>query len=67
MNQRRRIICFLICFYFWFVLLLCRLLQRDPGELVSMMERNPDCSMKTLHVLCESWFYKGIGRKIYGE
>jgi hypothetical protein len=23
--------------------------------------------MKTLHVLCESRLYKGIGRKIYGE
>jgi hypothetical protein len=29
-----------------------------------VMERNPGYSMKTLHVLCESWFYKGIGRKI---
>jgi hypothetical protein len=28
-----------------------------------MMERNPGYSMKTLHVLCESWFYEGIGRK----
>ncbi len=23
--------------------------------------------MKTLHELCESWFYKEIGRKISGE
>jgi hypothetical protein len=42
-------------------------LWRDPSELVSMMERNLDSSMKTLHVMCESRFYKGIDMKIFGE
>jgi len=32
-----------------------------------MMECNPSYLMKTLHELCESQFYKKIGRKIYGE
>jgi hypothetical protein len=60
-------ICFLICLCYRFVLLLCKLLQKHLGELVSMMERNPNYSMKTFNELCESWFYEGIGRKIFGE
>jgi hypothetical protein len=44
----------LLFFYFWFVLLFCRLLWRDLGELVSMMERDPGCSMETHYELCES-------------
>jgi hypothetical protein len=32
-----------------------------------VMERNSNCSMKTLHELCESRLYKGIGMKIFGE
>jgi len=32
-----------------------------------MMERNPNCLMKNFHELCESWFYKEINRKIFGE
>jgi len=59
--------CQRICFCFWFVLLFCRLLRRDLGELVLAMERNLGYSMKILQELCESWFYKGIGRKIFGE
>jgi hypothetical protein len=31
------------------------------------MEHNPDCSMKTIHELCESRFCEGIGKKIFGE
>jgi hypothetical protein len=31
------------------------------------MEQNPNCSMKTLHELCESQFYKEIGTKISRE
>jgi len=42
-------------------------LQRDLGELVSMMELNSNCSMKTLQRMCESWLCMGIGRKVYGE
>ncbi len=49
---------FLMCFYFWCVLLLCKLWRRKLGELVSMLGCNPSCSMKTLHELCESRFYK---------
>jgi len=63
---RQRIFLF-ICLCFWCVLLFCKLLQRDLGELVSMMERNSNCSMKTLHGMCESWLCMGIGRKVYGE
>jgi hypothetical protein len=32
-----------------------------------MMECNPSYSLKTFHELCESQFYEGVGRKIYGE
>jgi hypothetical protein len=32
-----------------------------------MMECNLACSMKIFHELCESRFYEGIGRKIFGE
>ncbi len=45
----------------------CKLLQRDLGELVSVMERDLDYSMKTLHELCESQLCKGIGEEISGE
>jgi hypothetical protein len=31
------------------------------------MEHNPGYSMKTFHVLCESQFCEGIGKKMYGE
>jgi hypothetical protein len=58
---------FLICFCIWCVLLLCRLWRRELGELVFVMERNPSCSLKILHELCESWFYKEIGKKSSGE
>ncbi len=43
------------------------LLQRDFGELVLVMERDFNCSMKTLHELCESWFYEGISEEISRE
>ncbi len=59
--------CFLVCFCFWFVLLFYRLLQRDLGELVSVMEHDPSCSMKTLHELCESRLCEQIGRELSGE
>jgi hypothetical protein len=58
---------FMICFCIWFVLLFYRLLQRELGELVFMMEHNPNCSMKTFHELCESWLCKEIGKKNSGE
>jgi hypothetical protein len=58
---------FLICFYILFVLLFCKLLRRELGELVFGMEHNPSVSMKILHEPCESRFYNEIGRKIYGE
>ncbi len=59
--------CQRICLCIWFVLLLCKSLRKDFGELVYVMERNPSCSMKTFHELCESRFYNEIGRNIYGE
>jgi hypothetical protein len=60
-------IVFLICFCFWFVSLLCRLLQRDLGELVSVMERNPECSMKTLHEHVNHDFARGLARRFLGS
>jgi hypothetical protein len=51
----------MVCF------VVCKLLQRDLGELVSMMECDLDCSMKTLHELCESQLREGIGKEISGE
>ncbi len=32
-----------------------------------MMEHNPSYLMKTCHELCESQFYKEIGKKIFRE
>jgi hypothetical protein len=54
-------------FLFWFVLLFCKLLQGDLGELVLVMECDFRSSMKTFHELCESWLFKGIGMEIFGE
>jgi hypothetical protein len=45
----------------------CRLLRRDLGELVLVMERDPSCSMETLYELCESQLCEGIGEEILGE
>ncbi len=59
--------CFLVCFWFWFVLLFCRLLRRDLGELVSMMEHDLGCSLGTLHELGESRLCEGIGEEISKE
>jgi hypothetical protein len=48
-------------------LLFCRLLRRDLDELISVMERNPDCSMETFYEQCDSQLCKGIGEEILGE
>jgi hypothetical protein len=42
-------------------------LQRDLGELVSMMECDLGYSKEILYELCESRFYKGIHEEILGE
>jgi hypothetical protein len=47
--------------------LYCWLLQGEFGELVSVIERNLGCLMKTLHELCESQLCEGIGREIFEE
>ncbi len=65
--QGRRRSYFLVCFCFLVVLLFCRLLQRDLDELISVMERNPSCSMETFYELCESRLCEGIGEEISGE
>jgi hypothetical protein len=44
-------------FCFWFILLFCKLLWKDLGDLVSVMERNPNCSMEAVYELCETQFY----------
>ncbi len=54
-------------FYFWFILLFCRLLWRELSELVSMMEHNPSCSMEIQYGLCESRLCEEIGEEILGE
>jgi hypothetical protein len=51
----------------FFVLMFCRLLWNDLGELVLMMERDPGCSMDILYELCESWFWWKIGVKLSRE
>jgi hypothetical protein len=58
---------FLFYFCLWFVLLFCRLLQGDLGELLLVMECDPDCSMKTFHELCESWLVRGLARSFRGS
>jgi hypothetical protein len=57
----------LMYFCFLCVMLLCRLWRGELGELVSVMERNPCCSMKTLLELCVLSFYKEIGRRIFAQ
>ncbi len=52
---------------FWFVLLFCRLLCSDLGELVSMMKHNRGCSMDTLCELSKSRLCTWIGVKFSGE
>ncbi len=59
--------CFLVCFCFWFVLLFCMLMQKDLGELVSVMECDHGCSMEIFYELCESWLCERIGEEISGE
>ncbi len=54
-------------FCFWFTLLFSRLLRRDFGELVSVMEPNPNYSMETFYEMCESRLCEGIGEEILGE
>jgi len=65
--QRHRRSCFLVCFCFWFILLFFKLLRKDLGELVSMMECDLNYSMEILYELCESQLYKGIGEEISRE
>jgi hypothetical protein len=56
------------CFFnFWLDLLFCRLLWRDLGELVSVMERNHGCSMDILYELCEPWLWWRIGVELSRE
>jgi hypothetical protein len=43
------------------------LLRRDLGELVLVMEHDPNYLMETLYELCESRFYERIGEEISGE
>jgi hypothetical protein len=54
-------------FYFWFILLFCKLLWRDLSELVSVMEHDLGYSMEIHYELCESWLYEGTGEEISGE
>jgi hypothetical protein len=42
--------------YFWYGLLVCKLLWSGLGELVLVMECNLGCSMDILYELCESRF-----------
>jgi hypothetical protein len=53
------------CFFcFWFIFLFCKLLGRDLGELVLVMECNPSCSMEFFNELCELQLSVWIGAEI---
>jgi hypothetical protein len=54
-------------FCFSFVLLFSRLLWRDLGEMVSVMECDHGCSMEILYELCESCLCEWISEEISGE
>jgi hypothetical protein len=54
-------------FCFWFVLLFCRLLWNDLGELVSVMERDPGYLMDILYELGESRLCEWIGAELSWE
>jgi hypothetical protein len=56
-----------LSFCFWFVLLFCKLLWRDLGELVLVMEHDFGCSMEIFYELCESWLCVWIGAEISRE
>jgi hypothetical protein len=45
-------------------LLFCRLLRRDLGELVFVMEHNLNCSMKTFHELWNHSFARGLAGRL---
>jgi hypothetical protein len=47
--------------------LFCRLLWSGLGELVSVMERDPYCSIDNLYGECESRFLEMIGAKLSKE
>jgi hypothetical protein len=56
------------CFFiFSLFFLFCRLLWRDPAELISVMEHDHGYSMETRYETCESWLCKGIGEEISRE
>jgi hypothetical protein len=58
---------FLFLCYYWFILLFCRLLWNEFGELVLMMERDCGCSMDTLYELYESWLCEWFGVELSRE
>jgi hypothetical protein len=58
---------FLICLCIWFVLLLCRLLQKELGEFVSVMECNPNYSMKTFVSCVNQGFARRLARRLLGN
>jgi flagellar biosynthesis protein FlhB len=66
MFQGRQKSCFLV-FLFLVCFVIYRLLWKDLGELVSVMERDLGYSMETFYELCESQLRKGIGEEISGE
>ncbi len=58
---------FFLFFCFWFILLFCRLLWSDLGELVLVMEHDCGCSMDTLYELYESWLCEWFGVELSRE
>jgi len=54
-------------FYFWIDLLFCKLLWSGFGQLVSVMERDPDYSMDTFYKQCESRFWWRIDAELLKE
>ncbi len=54
-------------FCFWLCWLFCRLLWNALGKLVSVMERDPCCSIEKLHGECQSCFLETISAKLSKE
>ncbi len=54
MFQVRQKTCFLVFLFLVCFFLFCRLLWRDPGELISVMEHDHGYSMETRYETCES-------------
>ncbi len=58
---------FYLLVFLFLALLFCRLLWSDLSEVVSVMERDPCCSIDNLYGECESRFLETIGAELSKE